>query len=330
MSGFRYSYALNQWRQSPTSFVRLEDHERAFKTLSVSGFRAVELWAGTGRWSNLGRPEHLRLNYGSSAGFVGRLAECGIDAVSSLTWDPSAPAAEEGFDLRSTSRPADHARILAAVDPYLDLLTELGCDRIVVRATEPAGRIGADLDVGAVASVLERIGSAAKDRGVRLAADIDCLSPLRDAAGIASLLDSTDPDLVDLSLSTADLVVAGEDPVAIARRHVDRIGHVHLKDSHFVDSENAYLLPGAEVDMLQGNAGRRIERWFFEFGSEAGLVDAAAVLGVLGESDYSGWVVLESDQSPEPATSAMLNAWYLTHIAAAGFRAAARTEEPAR
>lgn len=330
MSAFRWSYALNQWRQAPTSFVRLVEHERAFKTLSVSGFRAVELWAGTGRWNNLGRPEHLRLNYGSASGFRDRLGECGIDAVSSLTWDPSAPAAEEGFEMRSTSRASDHDRILAAAEPYLDLLGELGCDRIVVRATEPAGRLGEKLDVAAVGAVLERLGSAAQERGVRLAADIDCLSPLHDAAGISRLLDATDPRLVDLSLSTADLVVAGEDPVAVARAHADRIGHVHLKDAHFVDTENGYLLPAAEIDLLQGGSGRRIERWFFEFGSEGGLVDAAGVLAALEEAEYSGWIVLESDQSPEPATSAMLNAWYLKHIAASGFPVSARAEEPAR
>ncbi|WP_286277619.1 sugar phosphate isomerase/epimerase family protein [Naasia aerilata] len=172
-----WSYALNQWRQSPTSFVRLEEHERAFKTVSAAGFRAVELWAGTGRWSNLGRPEHLRLNYGSAAGFLDRLAECGIDAVSSLTWDPSAPAAEEGFELRSTSRPADHGAILRAAETYLELLSELGCERIVVRATEPAGRLGSGFDAAAVASVLDRLGAAAQDHGVRVAVDIDCLSP---------------------------------------------------------------------------------------------------------------------------------------------------------
>jgi inosose dehydratase len=65
--------------------------------------------------------------------------------------------------------------------------------------------------------------------------------------------------------------------------------------------------------MLKGGAGRRIERWFFELGTEGGLVDVPAFVGALREHDYPGWVVVESDHGGNPAELAMLNSWYLQH-----------------
>jgi inosose dehydratase len=42
-------------------------------------------------------------------------------------------------------------------------------------------------------------------------------------------------------------------------------------------------------------------------------VDFPALLAAAQRTGYDGWMVIESDQSPYPATSAMLNAWYVRH-----------------
>ena len=47
-------------------------------------------------------------------------------------------------------------------------------------------------------------------------------------------------------------------------------------------------MPGAEATMLKGGAGRRIERWFFELGTEGGLVDVPGFVAALREHDYAG------------------------------------------
>lgn len=309
MSDLTYAYAVNQWKLSPTSFVRFEHHERVFKSLSALGIRSIELFAGTGRWSNLGRPEHLYLNYGSSAGFLDRLHAYGIDAVSGMTWDPSLPAFEENLALRSTSRTEDHEGIVEAATPYLELLRDLGASHLIVRATESAWKLGDRADLGAVAAVLNLLGARAADFGIRIAARADCLSAVHGREAIDRLAENTDPALVDLSVGTADLVVAGVDPIDLIRTYGSRVGHVHLKDTRFVDTGSEYLMRDAEVAMLQGSAGRRIERWFYELGTEGGLVDASAVVAALRDVGYSGWVVVESDQSPHPFETAMLNAW---------------------
>lgn len=314
MSDLKYAYAVNQWKIRPTSFVRFEEHERVFKSLSVLGFRSIELFAGTGRWSNLGRPEHLRSNYGSAAAFSQRLGEFGIDAVSSMTWDPSQPAGEENLALRSTSNPTDHEGIVDAATPYFELLAELGTSHLVVRATESAWKLGDRFNLDAVATVLNRLGARAAEHGVRVAARADCLGAIHGRDALEKLMKATDPALVDLSVGTADLVVTGVDPIELVRAHADRVGHVHLKDTRYVDTGTEYLMRDAEVAMLQGGEGRRIERWFYELGTEGGLVNVTRFVATLADVGYDGWVVVESDQSPHPYETAMLNAWMIQRL----------------
>jgi inosose dehydratase len=43
-------------------------------------------------------------------------------------------------------------------------------------------------------------------------------------------------------------------------------------------------------------------------------VDFPRVLQTLAAHHYAGWLVVESDQSPLPATSVMLNAWYARRV----------------
>lgn len=318
-TALRYAYAVNQWNSSPTRFVRHDHQSRALKTCSVLGFRAIELQGGSGRWNNMGRPEHIRLGHGSAGGFRTWLAEAGIDTVSSMTWDPTAPAEEEGSVLRSTSNPADRGPIVAAAEPFLEFLAEIGAETFVVRASESAWRLTGDPDIDAVARLFDELGRAASDRGIRLAVDIDCLSAFRPQELREQLLSATDPALVGLSVDTADYVISGYDPAAVIRAHGGRVRHVQLKDTRAVDAADDYRLPNAETALLQGNGGPRVERWFFELGTDGGLVDVPGVIDALNEADYRGWVVVESDQSPTPAATAMLNAWYLRSVPVSGF-----------
>lgn len=310
-AALRWSYALNQWNTSPTAFVRTEHHARALKTCSVAGFRAVELQGGSGRWSNLGRPEHITLGHGSVAGFRAFLADCAIDAVSSMTWDPTALAEEERGVPRSTSDESDHDAIVDAARHFLDFLAELRAETFVVRASESAWLRPNGPDVSAVAAVHDRIGAEANSRGIRLAVDVDCLSALRANDRFEAFLGASDPALVGLAVDTAEHAVSGRDPIAVIKRHAGRLAHVQLKNARDRDTEDIYLAPFAERALLQGGAGRRIQRWFFELGTPGGIVDPVAVVETLDAVGYDGWVVVESDQTPEPAETLLDNSWYL-------------------
>jgi inosose dehydratase len=48
-------------------------------------------------------------------------------------------------------------------------------------------------------------------------------------------------------------------------------------------------------------------------GTPQGLVDFPALIASMKEHNYRGWIVAESDQTPNPSESAMLNNWYIKH-----------------
>lgn len=113
--------------------------------------------------------------------------------------------------------------------------------------------------------------------GVQTLADIDYL---------------LDHSSVDLLLDTGHLYFAGEDPLAVLRRYVGRIKHVHLKD--------------IRADVL--TKVRKLELCFLDAVKEGvftvpgdGCIDFAPILQGLREAGYSGWLVVEAEQDPEKA-----------------------------
>ncbi|WP_433306089.1 sugar phosphate isomerase/epimerase family protein [Actinoplanes sp. CA-030573] len=311
----RWAYALNQWNFRLDVFVRHEDHRRALQTVSALGFDHVELAAGTGRWDNLGRPETIALNHGSPAAFLDFVRSCAVAGIAGFFWDPGRPVEEEGWAFRSTRHPGDHAAIVESARQFVDFLAAIGADRLVARPVGSAW-MGPPLDAAAfhaIGEVWNRVGAVAAAAGIGLSLHYDCLGAVHTLADLKRLLAFTDPELVGLALDTAEFAVAGLDPVAFYRAHADRVTHVHLKDARYADTGSEYRMPAAETTMLRGGAGRRIERWFYELGTEGGLVDVKGFVAALREHHYPGWVVVESDHGGNPAELAMLNSWYLQH-----------------
>jgi inosose dehydratase len=312
---FRWAYALNQWNFRLDVFVRHEDQQRALKTLAACGFEHVELPAGTGRWDNIARPEVILLNHGGTQGFLVFLRRAGVQGVSSAFWDPGQPVEEEGWAFRSTANPADHDAIVESAKPLVDFLAGVGAEQLVVRPVGSAWmgpRLGPD-DVKVIGELWNRVGELTSASGVGVALHYDCLGAVHTADELRALLAATDPATVGLALDTAELTIGGIDPVAFYQEQPERVTHVHLKDTRYTDTGEEYRMPGAETTMLKGGAGRRIERWFFELGTEGGLVDLKGFIGALREQGYRGWVVVESDHGGNPAELAMLNSWYLQH-----------------
>jgi inosose dehydratase len=306
----RWGYAINQWKPNFDDFTRREQHERALKTLSAAGFRAIELRAGTGRWEPLGRPEQIAANFGSSSDFAGFLGSCGIDGVSSFFWDPGEPIREEPAPPRSPLEPADHAGIVESARIFARFLRDIGGSCLVVRALPAAWRTGAlapeQLDVAAACW-----NAVADGIDVELALHLDFLSPLRTLDDVGALLERTE---AGLALDTAELAIAGIDPVAVADRYGERVVHVHLKDARDRVGDE-YQTPDAEKHVRLAGGSRGIDRWFWELGE--GTVDLAGVVAALRGHGYDGWWIVESDQSPSPPESAMLNAWVVQHVLAA-------------
>jgi len=314
----RWAYGINQFKPQFDDFVRRRQHQRALRVISISGFTGVELSSGTGRWEALGNPTQIAANFGSIAGFADFVSEAGLEAVSSWYWDPLAPQQE---DLTGGTDPADPgARDLLVEHArwYAGALGALGGSVLVARPAASAWAQGA-LDAAAIERLAETwnaVGDAIAGDGVRLGLHFDFLSALRPDDGIERLLAATDPSKVGLTLDTAEFTIAGIDPIDFYERHSDRVVHVHLKNAGAVDDIDEYTRPNAEQHVRRGGGERRIPRWFLELGVEPKLVDAAGFVNALGTHGYDGWIVVESDLTPHPPTSAMLNGWELQHVLA--------------
>ena len=312
MSQIRWGYALNQWKPQFDDFVRREEHDRAFKTIAIAGFTGVELTAASGRWEPFGNPEQIAANFGSVAGLRSVLADIGIEAVSSIFFDPQQRFLERLVPPYSPTDPGDLDAIVSNAAWFAEALAELGGSVLVVAAAPEASEVtDTEAAVAQLARCWSAVGEATARFGVRTAIHVDFLSALRRPGALDAFLAATDPALVGLAVDTGELQVAGIDPVETIRRHRDRIIHVHLKDALATDDAGEYEAPHAKYVVRQRGGEREIPRWFAEPGVRGGLVDIDGVIAALVEIDYDGWVVFESDQSPHPATSALLGGYVL-------------------
>jgi inosose dehydratase len=97
---------------------------------------------------------------------------------------------------------------------------------------------------------------------------------------------------VGLLLDTGHLTYAGGHVLAVARRHAHRIVHVHCKDirpavlARALDRDQSFL--DAVVDGVFTVPGD-------------GSVDYKALLTILRDAGYTGWLVVEAEQDPTKA-----------------------------
>lgn len=315
MPDLKFGYAINQWDP-----VRREQQERAFKVLSIGGFKAVELTEGSARWAPLGRREEIETNFDSVARFAAFLHSCGIERVSSWFYDPARPAIEEASGGRSATNLRDHQGIVDSTRGFARTLQELGGSCLVVR---PIGSYWREVPVTddklkTAAECWNKVGIMTQEYGVQTAVHPDFLSAVRSAEDLDKFLKLTDPKLVGLTIDTAEVTIAGHDPVKLYETYSSRVKHLHFKDTHDKDTLAEYKLSNADFQLLSAGGARNIARWFWEMGTPEGLVDFPRLVRSLKANNYGGWVIVESDQSPDPAESALLNAYYVRNVLAKG------------
>ena len=143
-----------------------------------------------------------------------------------------------------------------------------------------------------LAGGLNRLGKLAAEAGMRLCYHHHMGTGVMTRADVDRLMDSTDPELVHLLLDTGHLAFAGDDPLAAARAHADRIKHVHLKD----------IRPEVLSQVLRENLSFQdaIEAGVFTVPGD-GAIDFVPVLQALADAGYQGWLVVEAEQHPAKA-----------------------------
>ena len=122
--------------------------------------------------------------------------------------------------------------------------------------------------------------------------------PTKEPEGICAseetdrMMANTDPRYVFLCYDTGHFTFAGEDPLAMLKKYVDRVGHVHLKDMRLSVVE--------EVRKNNWSFLQAVRNGSFTVPGD-GDVDFDPVFKVLADAGYQGWLLVEAEQDPAKA-----------------------------
>jgi inosose dehydratase len=204
---------------------------------------------------------------------------------------------------------------IIAVGPHLRLLAENGCKVMVYG--EVADAIQGEpvplykrprfADAEAWQRYGERLNAFARHtlaHGVRLGYHHHMGAYVQSAEDIDRLMEVTGPD-VGLLFDSGHAFFGGGDPLAILRRHIDRICHVHCKD---VRPALVQMARNRHWSFLQS-----VLNGVFTVPGD-GTIDFSAIVDTLREHDYRGWVVVEAEQDPTVAPSYIYAEKGYTHL----------------
>jgi inosose dehydratase len=181
--------------------------------------------------------------------------------------------------------------------PHLDLLKALGCKVLIFAETtgtdhtqpqskRPTVKDGQWPEFG---RRLTEIADRTLAEGVRLVFHHHMGTPVQSEADIDAVMAATGPSF-NLLLDTGHATWGGADPVGLARRYRDRIGHFHGKDVRKAVMERSI----AEDWSFQKSV---VEGIYTVPGD--GAIDFVAVMKEL--PGYSGWMIVEAEQDPKKA-----------------------------
>jgi inosose dehydratase len=178
---------------------------------------------------------------------------------------------------------------VAVAEQTADLFAAAGADMFVTAVVvDPdwSPRRPLDDDEWAhIATMLTRLDELTASKGLGHVVHPHVGTLIENADDVARLLASSD---VRWCLDTGHLTIGGVDPVAFARDHGARVGHVHLKD---VDASVAARVQSGELDLMAA-----VQQGLFR---PLGRGDVAIdeVVAHLEGSGYDGWYVLEQDMA---------------------------------
>ncbi len=215
----------------------------------------------------------------------------GLILASNFCWvalyDPERQAAE-------IERARGVAQTLSALEVSELILGIRGDERRLALA----GRVPEDGSAGlteagwsALAGGIEELARTCHGLGVRLAVHPHAGSFVETRGELERLLTLTDPAALGICVDTGHLVYAGADPVEVVTTHGPRVRYIHLKDVA------GGVLARARQDGL-GFLDALREYVFCGLGR--GDVSLDRFVAALRAAQFSGWLVIEEDTSPDP------------------------------
>ena len=189
-----------------------------------------------------------------------------------------------------------------AITPHLQLLKDMGSTHVVYADTS-RGRHNAiwgpisqrpalsPEEWPAYGRKLTALAERMADFGVRMAFHHHMGTIVETDAEVGLLMRHTG-EAVGLLYDTGHSIFSGGDPLALIKAQVKRVVHVHCKDARKPVLERAR----AEDMSFMGAV---MEGIFTVPGD--GFIDYPAILRVLADNGYSGWLVVEAEQDPNKA-----------------------------
>ena len=139
---------------------------------------------------------------------------------------------------------------------------------------------------------LHRLGEIAVEQDMRLCYHHHMGTGVQTREEVDRLMADTDPALVHLLFDTGHLYWSGDDPLALARDHGDRIKHVHLKDIRRSKME--------ECDARGSSFEQGVRAGVFTVPGD-GDIDFGPIFQALADAGFEGWLVVEAEQDPAMA-----------------------------
>ncbi len=207
-----------------------------------------------------------------------------------------------------------------AMQPHLDLLKAMGCS--VCIACETSNAIHGD-DSRPLVDGPELAG---EDAWKKFGADVEAIAAFTAAQGLTLVYHHHMGTVVEapheidhfmantgpatrLLLDTGHCLFGGGDPTELARKYMDRVGHIHCKNVRMPIAETV------EIDHLSFLEG--VRRGVFTVpGDPEGAVEFVPVLKIAAEHGYSGWLVIEAEQDPAVRSPLLYQSMGLTALKA--------------
>lgn len=140
---------------------------------------------------------------------------------------------------------------------------------------------------------LNLLGQLANEKRMKLCFHPHVGTGVQSSEEVDFIMNNTDPDKVGLLFDTGHTILAGEDPVKLLSKYIDRVVHMHFKD---VRGSVLAQMNKHDWSFLYG-----IKQGIFTVPGDGDQVNWEDIFKIIKSSDYSGWIVIEAEQDPDKA-----------------------------
>ena len=257
--------------------------ERVMDALDEAGVTGIELTFAPGDIESALRA------FGSAQGFRRELVSRGLAVVSAFVAGEDSPDWLDAGNLSAIVADAER-RAAFLVDVGAELLVA-GLPMRTTFGTRPPLFVDAPY-MTRMADIAHAVGEAVSQQGVRLAFHTESNSTLWYERDIDLFMSFTDPRYVWLCPDSCHIALGGGDPVAVARRHAQRVALAHWKDA--VRPIDVELTIDETVFAQQ-------QPYMAELGS--GIVDWKGWADVMSCTPGADTVLIELDEAADPVAA---------------------------